>query len=68
MTQTATKYVDNILEAFIDKTDSITGEDLKVATREGEIYDPNPFARIFGITVKPGRTATEKAYSVEQHV
>jgi hypothetical protein len=65
-TQSATKYMDNILEAFIDKTDAITGEDLEVATREGEIYDANPFARIFGITVKPGRTATEKAYSMSE--
>ena len=65
-TQSATKYVDNIIEAFIDKTDSITGKDLEVATRSGEIYDPNPFARIFGITVKPGRTATEKVYSMAE--
>ena len=65
-TQTATKYVDNILEAFIDKTDTITGEELNVATRQGQVYDPNPFARIFGITVKPGRTATEKAYSMSE--
>ena len=34
--QSATKYVDNILRAFIDKTDAITGEELRVATREGE--------------------------------
>jgi hypothetical protein len=66
LTQTATKYIDNIFEAFIDKTDTITGEDLKVATREGELYDANPFARIFGITVKPGRTASEKAYSMSE--
>jgi len=64
--QSATKYVDNIIEAFIDKTDTITGEDLKVATREGDVYDPNPFARIFGVTVKQGRTATEKAYSMAE--
>ena len=30
------------------------------------MYDANPFARIFGITVKPGRTATEKAYSMAE--
>jgi len=66
LTQSATKYVDNIIEAFIDKTDAITGEDLQVARRAGEVYDPNPFARIFGITVKPGRTATEKAYSMSE--
>lgn len=65
-TLAATRYVDNIMEAFIDKTDSITGEDLRVASREGDIYDPNPLARVFGITVKPGRTATEKAYSMAE--
>ena len=65
-TQTSTKYFDNILEAFIGKTDTITGEDLKVAAREGEIYDANPFAKIFGLTIKQGRTATEKAYSMSE--
>jgi hypothetical protein len=65
-TQSATKYFDNILEAFIDKTDTITGEDLAVATREGEIYDANPFARIFGLTIKQGRTASEAAYSMSE--
>ena len=63
-TQTATKYVDNIIEAFIDKTDSITGEELEVATRQGEIYDVNPFARMFGLTIKPAKTATETVYSM----
>ena len=73
---TATKYIDNILETFVDAVDSITdkdlelgddaltGEKLSVATREGEIYDVNPFARMFGLTIKPGRTATEKVYSM----
>ena len=65
-TQTSTRYFDNILEAFINKTDTITGEDLAVASREGEIYDANPFARIFGLTIKPGRTSTEKAYSMSE--
>ena len=65
-TQSATKYIDNIIEAFVDKTDSITGKDLEVATRSGEIYDPNPYARIFGLTIKPGRTATEKVYSMAE--
>jgi hypothetical protein len=63
-TQSATKYMDNILESFVDKTDSITGEQLRVATREGEVYDPAPLARIFGLTIKPSRTAVEKAYSM----
>ena len=65
-TQASTKYFDNILEAFSDKTDTITGESLRVATREGDIYDANPFARIFGINVKQGRTATEKVYSMAE--
>ena len=65
-TQAATKYFDNIIEAFIDKTDTITGEALRVATREGDVYDANPFARIFGINVKQGRTASEKVYSMAE--
>ena len=63
-TQTATKYIDNILEAFVDKTDAITGEELSVATRQGEVYDVNPFARMFGLTIKPSKTATETVYSM----
>lgn len=62
----ATKYVDNLFEMFDDKLDNVTGEELRVATREGQIYDANPFARIFGLTIKPGRTATEKAYSMAE--
>ena len=77
-TQSATKYVDNIFESFIDVVesltnkdlgigdDAVTGKELRVATRAGEIYDPNPFARVFGLTVKPGRTATEKVYSMAE--
>ena len=62
--QASTKYFDNILEALMEETDSITGESLRVASREGEIYDPNPLARIFGLKVVPGRTSTEKIYSM----
>ena len=63
-TQSATKYFDNIIEAFVGEVDGLTGEQLRVAPRKGEIYDANPLARIFGITVKRGRNATEKAYSM----
>jgi hypothetical protein len=79
-TQTSTKYVDNIIETFIDSVDaitndtftklglggedSITGKELSVATRSGEVYDANPFARLFGLTVKPSKTATETVYSM----
>jgi len=62
--QSATKYFDNILEAIGGQTETITGESLRVASREGELYDPNPLARIFGIKLVPGRTATEKVYSL----
>ena len=62
----ATKYVDNIFEIFDDKLDSVTGEELRVATRQGDVYDANPFARVFGLTIKPGRTAAEKAYSMAE--
>ena len=65
-TQSATKYFDNILEAFTDKAESITGEELRVATREGSIRDANPLARIFGITIMPAKTATETVYSMSE--
>ena len=65
-TQQATKYFDNILEAFIDETDNITGEKLRVATRAGDLYDANPLARIFGLTVKRGKTAAEQVYSMAE--
>ena len=65
-TQSAAKYFDNIIEAFTDKADTITGEELRVATRAGSIQDANPLARIFGVTIKPGRTSTEKVYSMSQ--
>ena len=65
-TQSSTKYLDNIVEAFIGKTELLTGKELRVATREGQVYDANPFARLFGVNVKQGRTATEKAYSMAE--
>ena len=65
-TQSATKYFDNILEAFTDKAESVTGEELRVATREGSVQDANPLSRIFGVTIKPTRTATEMAYSMSE--
>jgi len=64
--QNATKYFDNVIEAFTDKAETITGEELRVASREGKIQDANPMAKLFGITIKPGRTATEKVYSMAQ--
>ena len=72
-TQSATKYVDNIFESFVDAIGqadvgdkAVTGTELRVASREGEVYDPNPLARIFGLRIKPGRTATEKAYTMAE--
>jgi hypothetical protein len=64
--QNATKYFDNVIEAFTDKAETITGEELRVASRDGKIQDANPMAKLFGITVKPGRTSTEKVYSMAQ--
>ena len=65
-TQSATKYFDNILEVLIGESETITGEKLRVATREGDVYDANPLARILGINVKKGRTAAEKVYSLSE--
>ena len=64
LTQSSTRYLDNIFEALFDRVDNVTGEELRLATREGPIMDPNPMARVFGLTVKPSRTATEQVYSM----
>lgn len=60
LTQSSSKYVDNLLEAIMGETESITGEELRVATRDGSIRDPNPFLSAIGIKLKPGRTGTEE--------
>ena len=62
----ATKYVDNIIEIFTDKLDGVTGEELRVATRNGSIKNPNPILQAMGVTILPARTATEKAYSMAE--
>ena len=65
-TQSASKYFDNILEVLIGESETLTGENLRVATREGDIYDANPLARILGLNIKRGKTATEKAYTLSE--
>ena len=67
-TQGATKYVDNIIEVFTTDLESITGEELRVATREGSLQDPNPAARIAGLVVKPPQNATELAYGMSERM
>jgi len=56
----ATKYTDNILEALLGELDSVTGETLRVATREGDLRDANPFLSAIGIKVRQGRTPAEE--------
>ena len=63
-TQSSTKYFDNILEALVGESETLTGENLRVSSREGDIYDANPLARIFGLNIKRGKTATEQAYTL----
>ena len=64
--QSATKYVDNLIEVFTTDIDAITGEELRVATREGDLQDPNPAARIGGLVIKPPQNATELAYGMSE--
>ena len=66
LTQSATKYVDNIFELFTQDVEAITGEELRVATREGALQDPNPAARIAGLVIKPPQNATELAYGMSE--
>ena len=62
----ATKYVDNIVEIFTDKLDSVSGEELRVALREGSVYDPNPLSSILGVKTVPSRTSGEIMYSIAE--
>ena len=65
-TQNATRYIDNLIEVFSDDIDAITGEKLSSATREGDIRDANPAARIAGFTQKPPQTSTEFVYGMSE--
>ena len=78
LSQSSLKYVDNLAEVFIDAIDTakgdlndktknaLTGEELRVGIREGEVYDPNPLAKVLGVTIKQTRTAAEELYSVAE--
>lgn len=59
-TMSATKYVDNILEALLGEIEGVTGDTLRVATREGDLRDPDPFMSALGIKLVEGRTAGEQ--------
>ena len=60
----ATRYLDNILDIFRDTTKENEFSNLRVATREGDLYDPNPLSSIFGVKVVPGKTAAESVYTM----
>lgn len=62
ITQSATKYVDNIIELLLGESETITGTALRVATREGDLRDPNPLLSVLGIKVREGRTVGEEIY------
>ena len=73
-TNAAGRYTENIFDVLVDRIEAVSDVELggaeredkesRLATREGEVYDPNPFARIFGLKIVPGKTATEQAYSM----
>ena len=65
----ATKYIDNIIEIFLDSEinpKALGSKTLRVGGRTGDIQDPNPIARAIGVTTKPGRTSTEILYSMAE--
>ena len=66
LSQTALKYVDNIIEIFSDDIAAVTGEELRVATREGSLQDANPASRIAGVTIKPPQNHTEFVYALSE--
>tara|TARA_R110002020_G_scaffold177104_2_gene369867 strand:- start:545 stop:4870 length:4326 start_codon:yes stop_codon:yes gene_type:complete len=76
VTQSATKYVDNILEAVIQRLDFvleddelvdkyIVGKNVVSARRDGEVRNnANPYADVLGVKIKQESTATGELYSV----
>tara|TARA_R100000654_G_scaffold11174_5_gene24552 strand:- start:18651 stop:22337 length:3687 start_codon:yes stop_codon:yes gene_type:complete len=60
----ATRYVDNMLDIFRDTNEENDFTNLRVATRGGDLYDPNPLNSIFGVKVVPSKTASEKVYTM----
>ena len=60
----ATRYLDNILQAIGASTEASDFNQLRVASREGALYDPNPLATVFGIKVLADKTATEQLYTL----
>ena len=60
----ATRYLDNILDIFRDTNAENDFSQLRAATREGDLYDPNPLSSIFGVRVVRGKTAAEKVYTM----
>lgn len=59
-TMSSTKYVDNILEAILGEIEGVTGDTLRVATREGDLRDPDPFMSALGVKLVEGRTRGEQ--------
>ena len=65
----AAKYLDNLIEGLDMLVDQggtpgevpgLTGQTLRVATREGDLRDPNAGLNLFGIKARPGRTVAEE--------
>ena len=55
----ATKYVDNIIEGVASVVNGKTvllGDELRVAAREGSIFDPSPYRTFTGQRIKQART------------
>lgn len=59
----ATKYMDNLVEMVTDKLDGVTGEELRVALREGSVRDPAPMSKALGVKVVPARTSGEIVFN-----
>ena len=66
MSLEATKYVDNLIEMVTDKLDGVTGEELRVALREGSLHEPAPLHRLFGVKIVPARTSAEITYGTAE--
>jgi len=63
----ATKYVDNILEAIasgVKGETTLLGDELRVASREGKVFDPSPYRTATGTRIQQPRTFANMVFAM----
>ena len=62
-----TKYTDNIIEgiaSFVNGETTLLGDELRVATREGKVFDPSPYRTAIGTRIQQPRTFANMVFAM----